>query len=535
MLLRRNPLVVVALALSAGVVFRDALHPPIVVLYAGAGLLVPTLVVSGFWQKSPPTVEIIIQQLIILFLVPAGGLLREWQERLPANHVDHLQGRYLALEGVVANQPKATKFGFYVWTEARVAADNDDSATVAGKLQLYYPKSFRKISPGDVLNFRGRIEPFDLEDADEDLRGYFEYLAGKGIRSFVRAKHLEKTGTSGELEYWLLRFRESLSNRIRTQISDTAAANVATAILLGDKSRLPDELRAAYAASGLAHLLALSGAHVAVLLLLFYGFFAPLKGLRGGRLIRAALLTAFLLVYMTMTGLSPSVVRASLMGALILWALALRRRNAVLNALAFSAITMMAFRAGMIYEIGFQLSYAAVLAIVLWAPLAGAVKLPEWRPRIRKKAYKLEKSAQKMTASAANYLASGVKDAVWVSLATQLFTLPLILFYFGAFPAYFLPANVAAFLLAFLAIAAGFVYLLLIWTGPLAAWLARIAGGLIALLNDATSWFSKLPGANIEDVYLSKSEAAVLWIAILLFTLAVRRAMQSIKKRRAFR
>ena len=244
--------------------------------------------------------------------------------------------------------------------------------------------------------------------------------------------------------------------------------SVLQALSIGDKSGLDRDLRAAYRESGAMHLLALSGLHVGLVYALLDWLLRPLGGGRPARVLRSLCILGFLWTYAVITGLSASISRAVLMITFYEVSGLLSGDRDALSALAGSALLLMLFRPESPRDIGFQLSYTAVLSILLLHPrLSG---LLQTRSRLLRRVWEL----------------------LCVSLCCQATCGVLAWIYFGSFPHYFLLTTLLAIPLTSL----------ILYTA--AATFA--AAGLSSLISGA-SWLS------------SATSAVLTWLLHLLNTL----------------
>ena len=196
---------------------------------------------------------------------------------------------------------------------------------------------------------------------------------------------------------------------------------VASALLLGYRENLDKELVKSYASAGAMHVLAVSGLHVGILYLLLtriFSFLKKVKKVKNGKFILTILIVSFLWFYAIMTGLSASVMRATTMFSfIVIGNELLNRKTSIYNTLAVSAIILMIINPFIVYQVGFQLSYVAVVGIVYLQPKLN---------RLFYSRYKLVR---------------GVWAITCVSLAAQIATFPLSLHYFHQFSTYFFISN----------------------------------------------------------------------------------------------
>ena len=273
------------------------------------------------------------------------------------------------------------------------------------------------------------------------------------------------TGPSA-LMRWAAGCKESFSDWLGGLLPEGDELAVLRALSIGDKTGLPRDLRAAYRESGAMHLLALSGLHVGLIYALLVRLLAPMGGHRTARLLRSGLILATLWVYALVTGLSASISRAVLMITFYEISGLLSGDRDGLTALFGSAFLLMLFRPEAPRDIGFQLSYTAVLSILLLHPWLKA------RLQTRSK------------------LLTRVWELLCVSLCCQATCGLLAWHYFGTFPRYFLittllaiPLTTAVMYTIATTLAAAAATVLLPFLSPLSAAAATALEWLLRLLN----------------------------------------------------
>jgi len=268
---------------------------------------------------------------------------------------------------------------------------------------------------------------------------------------------------------------------------------VAAALVLGKRDAISQELRNAFAETGAVHVLAVSGLHVgfvlgALQLLLGWGFWRKPRW----RWLRLSLILLGIWLFALLTGLAPSVLRAATMFSFLAIGSHLQRKGSTYNALAASAFLLLLINPQLLWNIGFQLSYLAVLGILFF------------QPRIERSVYFSHQVARKGW------------TLLSVAIAAQLTTFPLSLYYFHQFPVYFLLTGLFVVLLA-----AGILYLamallLLSWWTGAATLLAKGLYWLLFLNNALIFGVQSLPFGLVRAIWISGAVVIVLY-AILFF------------------
>lgn len=360
------------------------------------------------------------------------------------------------------------------------------------RLKCYIMKDARSraLSIGDGLRFTAPIQPNpDYRIGTFDYRRYLEVHGFTG-QVFVRASQWESRRVSLQglsclqrTRLFFLQLRHRLLQRfLHSGIGDSQLA-IVSAMTLGSKSALTPAQKELYSQSGASHVLALSGLHLGIIysLLTLFTF--------GRRRFLAQLFTLLCIwAYVFLVGMPSSVVRAAVM-VTVYGMLTMGHRNRMsVNTLAFTALVMLGLNPYALYDVGFQLSYLAVLSILMWMPLTVNMVSSQWLMRHR--------------------LMRWLWGLFAVSVAAQLGVAPLIAYYFGRFPVYFLLTNLVAIpaTIAIIYLAAGTL---------LIPWLATCLSPTVDFLNAALTAIVSLPGSSIEGIVLSPLQVILFYVAIL--------------------
>lgn len=370
------------------------------------------------------------------------------------------------------------------------------------KLKCYFYKERRRegersrnLKIGDGLRIQSRIRPnSEWRKGTFDYRRYLEVHGYTG-QTFVSSWKWQKAQISlrnlsrlDRTRLYFLKLRSRLLSRIKTDQADADADAVAVvaAMALGDKSALTHELREVYSVSGASHVLALSGLHLSIIFMLLTLLFGS-KKLFTFSLSHLLTLTS-IWAFVFLVGMPVSVIRsATMLTVYSLLSLGHRDKMSV-NALAFTALFVLIVSPISLFDIGFQMSYLSVFAILLIVPLSE----------------RLFPVGYLMT----HHVIKWLWGMVAVSCAAQIGVAPLVAYYFGRLPVFFLLTN-------FLVIPAT---ILILWLSPvvflfpsLAYLLLYIVSGLNTLLTTIAS----IPGASIDGLYPTKLQATMTYVVIV--------------------
>lgn len=299
--------------------------------------------------------------------------------------------------------------------------------------------------------------------------------------------------------------------KVRKYLSETVDDNfvgeqraVVKAIVLGDKSLLDSEIRDTFGNTGAMHVLAVSGLHVGILLLLLMFCFERISSFISRR---TALVSVLLILwfYAFLTGLSPSVIRAVFMFSILVASQVFYKKYSPINVLFFTAFVLILVNPNYVMDIGFQLSYLAMLGIfVFYGPIEKLLKVENF---ILKKAW----------------------QGTAVGLAAQLMTLPLILSYFHQFPNYFALSNLGLMLFSGLILGLGVAVFALSFSSFLIKPVVMLLSFILFLTIGYLQWIEGLPGAVARGYDVNITQLLLLFILpFLLFSSTRKRVLFSV-------
>ena len=313
------------------------------------------------------------------------------------------------------------------------------------------------------------------------------YLQGVSVSGWVGAGRWQVLPHAGErsLLSTARLSREKLLGLYRQLKLDDDEFAVLAALTLGYREEIDKELKSDFVNAGAMHILAVSGLHVGILYLMLEFLISLLFPKKRFRVPRALLVVLLLWIYALLTGLSPSVIRSVTMFSLFALGRSLQRRSQIYNTIALSAFVMLLIRPIYLFDVGFQLSYAALISIVYFQPRMAAVLPIKAKPL------------------------QWLRDLLLVSVAAQIGTAPLTLFYFHQFPVYFLLTNLIVIPLTTCILYLGIGYLLLSFMPLLPKALGFMLEWLLRLMNASVERIQDLPGA-VGRLWINEWQAFLL-------------------------
>ena len=254
---------------------------------------------------------------------------------------------------------------------------------------------------------------------------------------------------------------------------------VVNALLLGQRQHLTSELQQSYIGAGAIHILAISGLHIGIILLILSAVFKPLHYFKHGKLAASIIIITILWLYAIIAGLSPSVVRAVAMFTAIAIAMRVNRPSSTYKTLVISMFFLLLFNPYYLFEVGFQLSYLAVFSIVWIQPKLYNLWKPKW--------WLLDKIWQLLT----------------VSMAAQIGVLPLSLYYFHQFPGLFFVSNLVIIPVLGIILTAGIVIIILSVLQIAPQFLVDAFIFVIRQMNHFVSWVAQQEIFIIQQISMS--------------------------------
>jgi competence protein ComEC len=434
--------------------------------------------------------------IIVLFLVTAGYHLGQQRDQLLRD--DHFS-RSAGLPGFLVlrvSEPVSEKTNsFQAICRVEAIVTESGSNPLSGKIIVYLEKDSLavRLSYGDIILLENRY------DAVSPPRnpGQFDFRRFLKLRNIHHSTYRASGDwylTGDNRGFRLIRLSLDMRERAleifaRSGLADRDLA-VLSALFLGYREYLTEDLQREFAGAGAMHILCVSGLHVGILFLVLKSLFSFLGRKAFGNILRTCLVLVFIWFYAAITGFSPSVLRSATMFSFVLFGQGFQRRTHIYNTLSTSALLLLFMDPYMISRIGFQLSYLAVLSIVTLQPHMYAL--------LRSENFLLRKSWALIT----------------VSIAAQLATGPLALYYFNQFPNFFLLTNLLAIPLATLVIYSAILCLACAVWAPASAVSGAVLSVILSALNGVVQFVEGLPYSTWSDAYISLPQTLLVFVVL---------------------
>ncbi|HQR92509.1 MAG: hypothetical protein B7Y15_01050 [Bacteroidetes bacterium 24-39-8] len=431
---------------------------------------------------------------IYLLLTAIGAFNYYWQQPEQQSHAlgQMPLSSKTCVEIITAPVPTAKQWR--VLAKA-IAQDNQGQwVSVQSRLFLYFKTANwqTEMVPGKRILLHKKLQFI----GPPKQSGTFNYQAwayrqGVQYQSYLTAAPIFMEPAPRGWRNWVMDARNWILHVLARWIPDKQILGIAEALLIGYKYDLDRSLVQAYSNTGVVHIIAISGLHLGMIYGLLLWLFKPLMPLHWMRWIRPIVILIVLWGFALLTGADPSIMRAALSFSFLLLSQSLGYQNNQLNALAASAFFLLVFDPWLIWDLGFQLSYAAVTGILLYAKT-----LMQWL-RIK------------------NPLLRAIWQLNALTLSAQVFTLPLVLYHFQQFPNLFLFCN-----LLIVPFSGLILYLEIVLLIPIPL-LQSLLGKMIQLgigwMNGFVDRTNRLPFAVSEHLGISFSQTLVLLVFLFLF------------------
>ena len=396
--------------------------------------------------------------------------------------------RWVVYHGVVGSYPVERERTY------RLEVTLTDSLYSGRNIYLYLPKdsAAKSLEPGCTIVFDGKVNKPSSEGAGFD---YASYLLSHGISGTLRvqAKDWNSSNPAGKqsLKVRCVRFRRSIIDKYRVWGLQGNALAVVSAVTLGEKKALSDSLKQVYSTSGVSHVLAVSGLHVGIMCWFLYLLLPSFLFRRVGWL-RELIVMGVLWGYAFAIGMPVSITRSLIMFSVVAVCRAAGRENSSLNSLGVAALLMLVANPSAIFDMSFQLSFSAVLFIVLLTPLF----VDLYKPR--------------------TFIGRYFWRVTALSLAAQIGTAPIVMYHFSSFSTYVLAANLFVVPAMFVVVALSMSLWVTGWFPVMRDLTVNLLTWMIDVMTSLLTRITELPYSNLELSISRGRTLVVVYLVILL-------------------
>ena len=474
---KKAPFIRLLLPLVAGIILQWYVQFPAVVIITAIisfsvsfclFLLLP-VAVRFKWQA--------LQGFIIHLLIISFGLLLTWQKDI--RHNNNWYGNYykdssfliVRIDEPLVEKNKSFKAEGYVESVIK----KDTNIPCKGKLLLYFSKDgfTRQLNYGDRILIHKNPQLI-RNSGNPGAFNYQRYAAFHQTfhHAFLKEKDWKKLQVSSEktsrLQQLIFTARDYVLSVLRKRMeAGKDELGIAEALLIGYTNDLDKDLVQAYSNTGVVHIIAISGMHLGLIYVMLVWLFAKIPVVNRSKILQVVLILGCLWLFSLITGAAASVLRSAVMFTFIALGKNFFRQTSVYNSLAASAFVMLCFNPYFLWDVGFQLSYLAVGGII-------AFQKPIYN---------------------CFYIKNKWLNKVWqlmaISLAAQLLTFPVCIYYFHQFPNLFLITNIIAVPLSGIILYAEIALIAFSWVPFVGVYIGKLVSGLVWMMNKIILWINE--------------------------------------------
>ena len=497
---KASPFIRLVLPLFAGVLLQWYFKPDLLNILSLFCTTVAVFFLSSSFTLARRYKLRWLQGLLIQTLILLAGSLLTWNNDI-RNNKRWFAHTYADSDCLIVDiaEPLIKKQKTYKADGAVVSVIHLETVShVTGRLIMYFLDT-PALNYGDRILIRKNLQPikntgnpaaFDYARYASFQQQFHTVFLGKGDYSIL-------TRSDGNaFDAFVFESRTYILSTLKKYVGkDQRITGIAEALLIGYKHDLDKDLMQAYSNTGVVHIIAISGLHLGLIYVMLNWIMNVLPWIKRQSTIRVLFVLSCLWLFSILTGSSASVLRSALMFTCILIGKTYFTQSSVYNAIAASAFILVCYDPYFLWDVGFQLSYLAVLGIVwLQKPILHIIYVK-------------------------NSWLNKIWNMVAVTLAAQLAAFPLCIYYFHQFPNLFLITNILAVPLSTLILFAEIGLMCISWADVVASHAGKFISMMIELMNTIIIYFDKIPGSVTTDIYATSLTTWFLY-AIVFFTCA---------------
>ncbi|MFT5753702.1 MAG: competence protein ComEC [Flavobacterium sp.] len=488
----KYPIILIAICFGLGIVIQNYTHLSFTTLFFSSIISFVIFLLLFLKNRNQNTKKIFFGLVTYFLIVSIGSLsLYIHQDLNVKNHYSNLEIKEKNnSKGLVIEELKSNEY----YTKFIVKIDSFNHQKSSGKLLVYFSKKNPdNLVIGDLVSFNTEIKPI-VKNYNPDTFDYANYMENQNV--FHQIKCFENDYFIGNkvknFTFYINELRKKLVHSFDAHHFSVRTKSIINALLLGQKQQIDSETLNDYKNAGVVHILAISGLHIGIIYAFFNFIFGFLNRVKHGKTVKLVIIILLLWLFALISGMSASITRSVMMFSVIAFGTFLNRKNFMFNAIAASLLILLIYNPLLIFDVGFQLSYAAVISILLFQPFY-----------------------QKFYYSK-NKIVVYITDLFLISLTAQLGVLPLMLLYFKQVPTLFLLANfvvipvaTAVLIIGIIVLFLNFVYL------PLALIIGKVISFLVEFMNYYIHWLSSFQDYVIKNITFTPFLTVGLYLLIL--------------------
>lgn len=493
------PILRLLLPLVAGILLQWYLPIPILFIAIGLICFTAAFLVFSFLPAADKFKLHFLQGALLQLVLLVFGMLLTWNKDVRhqaswyGNH--YQEGDYIIafISEPLVEKAKSYKAAANIQQVSQTGA----GITTTGKLLVYFSKD--STMPGLHYGDRILIHKKLVAIKNSGNPGAFNYQRYAAFQLTHHQVFLQPAdwiklegNVANSFQQFLFNTRERILNVLQKNISSSDALGIAEALLIGYTNDLDKDLVQAYSNTGVVHIIAISGMHLGLIYGILLWLFARMPMIKRSPAAQAILILTCLWIFSLLTGGSASVIRSAVMFSFITVGRMFFKASSVYSSLAAAAFVMLCYNPYYLWDVGFQLSYLAVVGIVVF----------------QKPIYNLL------------YIKNKYADAVWkataLTTAAQVLTFPVCIYYFHQFPLLFLITNLVAVPLSTLILYTEILLVCFSWLPAVAALAGNISEWLLLLMNGFILWINKLPFAVLDKLPANVLTTWLLYATVVM-------------------
>lgn len=463
------------------------------------GVLYAALTILSFtYHKQKVYQRMFLPGIMLQLLVCISAIIitNQSKEIYQSQHFSHFKSDTLIVYLTEEPKIKGDVARFLVRTQAIIYKHKISKANGNILLALRFDTTkILNLHYGNQLIIIAKYKPTEPPYNPAEFN-YKKFLANRQVyhQSFINQFQTIKIDSNkgNPIQQFALKFRESQVEKFRKYIKDNDARAVASTLILGYRTDLNEDIFEAYSHTGTIHILSVSGMHVAIVVMFLEFFLGFLNRNKFTKILKTVLMIGFVWLYSLIAGMAPSIERAAIMITLFLIAKLLAHRVNPFNIIALAAFIILLIDPFALTDVGFQLSFIAVIGLVYFHPKIKNLFITS------------------------NKLLDVLWTTVSVSIAAQLATTAISISYFHQFPLCFIISNLFIVGPATLIMYGGILFLIVPWPPIIMHYLGFILNNLINFTNNGLLYIDKIPGANINQIYLNILQILIFYAILIV-------------------